>query len=157
MATLFSDAFPEQTNAPGLVSYRASGGTVKVATFSYTVPTGGVAVTTASRLNLFLMPFNARIVRGVIEVTTAFGTGTACNLVAIDAATDTTLWGSGGVNLATAGLYEVDRVARGMLYTSPTDIPSSIRANGGVRIALAPAAAGTFAAGGQVRGFFLYV
>jgi hypothetical protein len=54
-------------------------------------------------------------------------------------------------------LYEVDRVVRGMLYTSPTDIPSSIRANGGVRIALAPTASGTFTAGGQVRGFFLYV
>jgi hypothetical protein len=77
--------------------------------------------------------------------------------VAIDAATDTTLWGSGGVNLATAGLYEVDRVARGMLYTSPTDIPASIRGNGGVRIALAPAASGTFVAGGTLRGFFLYV
>jgi len=157
MATLFSDAFPEQTNAPGLVSYRSSGGAVKAATFSYTVPTGGVAVTTASRLNLFLLPFNARIVRGVIEVTTAFGAGTACNLVAIDAATHTTLWGSGGVTLATVGLYEVDRVARGMLYTSPSDLPSSIQLNGGVRIALAPTAAGTFAAGGQVRGFFLYV
>ena len=157
MATLFSDAFPEQTNAPGLVSYRASGGVVKVATFSYTVPTGGVSVTTASRLNLFLMPFNARIVRGVIEVTTAFGTGTTCNLVAVDAATDTTLWGSAAINLNTVGLNEVDRVGRGMLYTSPTDIPSSIRANGGVRIALAPTASATFTAGGQVRGFFLYV
>jgi hypothetical protein len=157
MATLFSDAFPEQTNAPGLVSYRASGGVVKVATFAYTVPAGGVNVTTASRLNLFLMPFNARIVRGVIEVTTAFGTGTACNLVAADAATDTTLWGSGGVNLVATGLYEVDRVGRGMLYTSPTDIPAGIRANGGVRIALAPAASATFSAGGTLRGFFLYV
>jgi hypothetical protein len=157
MATLFSDAFPDQVNAPGLVSYRESGGTVKVATFGYTVPTGGVPVTTASRLNLFLMPFRARIVRGLIQVVTAFGTGTACDLVAIDAATDTTLWGSGGVNLATAGLYDVDRVARGAFYTSPPDIPASIRANGGVRIALAPAASGTFTAGGQVRGFFLYV
>jgi len=157
MATLFSDAFPEQTNAPGLVSYRASGGVVKVATFAYTVPTGGVNVTTASRLNLFLLPFNARIVRGVIEVTTWFGSGTACDLVAIDAATDTVLWGSGGVNLAATGLYEVNRVNRGMLYTSPTDIPASIRANGGVRIALAPTASATFAAGGTLRGFFLYV
>ena len=158
MATLFSDAFPDQVNAPGLVSYRASGGVVKVATFSYTVPTGGVAVTTASRLNLFLMPFNARIVRGVIEVTTAFGANTTCNLVAIDAATETTLWGSSGINLNAVGLNEVDRVSRGMLYTSPTDIPSSIRANGGVRIALALTGTATsFAAGGQVRGFFLYV
>jgi len=157
MATLFSDAFPDQVNAPGLVSYRASGGVVKVATFAYTVPTGGVAVTTASRLNLFLLPFNARIVRGVIEVVTAFGAGTACNLVAIDAATDTTLWGSGGVNLASVGLYEVNRVARGAFYTSPTDIPASIRANGGVRIALAPESAATFAANGTLRGFFFYV
>ena len=158
MATLFSDAFPEQTNAPGLVSYRASGGVVKVATFFYTVPTGGVAVTTASRLNLFLLPFNARIVRGAIEVWTGFGTGTTCNLVAADGATDTVLWGSGGVDLSTPGVvHEVDRGTRGALYTSPTDIPASIRANGGVRIALAPTGSFTFAANGQVRGFFLYV
>jgi hypothetical protein len=157
MSIVFSDAFPDQVSAPGLVSYRSNGGVVKAATFSYTVPTGGISVTTASRLNLFLMPFNAVIVRGVVEVVTAFGTGTACNLVASDAATDTTLWGSGGVNLATVGLYDVDRVARGAYYISPTDIPASIRSNGGVRIALAPTASGTFTAGGQVRGFFLYV
>jgi hypothetical protein len=77
--------------------------------------------------------------------------------VAVDAATDTTLWGSGNINLNTVGPNEVDRFSRGMLYTSPTDIPSSIRANGGVRIALAPTVSTTFLAGGALRGFFLYV
>jgi len=157
MAILFSDAFPEQTVAPGAVSYRSSGGVVKIASFAYTVPASGVLVTTGSRLNLFLMPFNSRLLRGVIEVITNFGASTACNLVAIDAATHTTLWGAGGVNLASSGLFEVDRVARGMLYTSPVDIPQSIRMNGGVCIALAPTASATFASGGALRGFFFYV
>ena len=156
MATLFSNAFPGQGNTTDRVPYLLSGGVVKVAAFAYVVPAGGVAVTTASRLNLFLLPLNSMILRGWIDVSVAFGTGTACNLVA-SAAPDFMLWGSGGVNLATAGLYEVDRFARGALYNSPPDIPESIRANGGIRIALAPVANGTFAAGGTLRGCFLYV
>jgi len=153
MATLFSDAFSSTT---GLVPYRSNGALVKVATFRYVVPSGGVPVTTASRINLFLLPFNSRILRGEIEVVTNCGS-LVCRLVASDAPTDTILFGSPYIILAVPGQNRVDRTSRGMLYTSPSDVPASLRANGGVRIALAPINNGTLTANGQLRGYFLYV
>jgi hypothetical protein len=155
MATLFSDAFPDQVNAPGLVSYRSSGGPVKVATFSYVVPAGGVSVTTSSRINLFLLPFNARIVSGMVFVVTSFGTGFTASLVASDDS-NTVLW-NGGINLENVGPYSVDRPQRGTLYTAPSNPSRAVALNGGIRIALAPTASGNYAANGQVAGHFFYV
>jgi hypothetical protein len=156
MSIVFSDAFPSQANQVGSVSYRSNGGVVKAAVFSYTVPTGGIPVTTASRINLFLLPFNARIVYGSVFVISSFGTGFTADLVASDGVTDTVLWAA-GVNLATVSSYVVDRPARGAYYTSPTSIPQSIISNGGIRIALAPTISGNLTANATLSGHFLYV
>jgi hypothetical protein len=129
---------------------------VKAATFSYTVPAGGVPVTTASRINLFLLPFNSRIVYGLIFVLSSFGTGFVSDLVASDGATDTVLW-AGGINLSSIALNHIDRQSRGAQYTSPANPPQSVVSRGGIRIALAPTISGNFTAGGSLHGYFLYL
>ena len=153
MATLFSDAFSSTT---GLVSYRSNGALVKVATFRYVVPSGGVPVTSASRINLFLLPFNSRILWGTINVVVNMGVIT-CVVVAIDAPTHTVLWNDPPFILNTPNQHRIDRVIRGMLYTSPSDVSANIQTRGGVSIALAPTIPGTLLANGELQGFFLYV
>lgn len=113
MADYFSDVLTQINAVPdSTVSRRDLGGSVKSARFDIA---NGAAVVNGDRLFLTLLPPNARVVGGVFEVTNAFGSATSNGKIRTET-TDQVFAANNALNLAAAGQWVIDRVARGLDY-----------------------------------------
>lgn len=113
MADFFSDVLTQINAVPdSTVSRRDLGGSVKSARFDIAP---GANVQVSDRLFLTLLPPNARVVGGVFEVTNAFGSATSNGKIRTET-TDQVFAANNALNLAAAGQWVIDRVARGLDY-----------------------------------------
>lgn len=151
MADYFSDVLTQINAVPdSTVSRRDLGGAVKSARFDIAP---GAAVLVSDRLFLTQLPPQARVVGGVFEVTSAFG-ATASNGKIRTETTDLVFSGAGAIDLAAAGQWVIDRVARGLDYIAKKN-PAKPEAWEAVYLQVA--AITTAVTTGRIRGVILYV
>lgn len=151
MADYFSDVLTQINAVPdSTVSRRDLGGAVKSARFDVTP---GAVPLVNDRLFLTLLPPGARVVGGVFEVTNAFG-GAGTNARIRTETTDAVFAGAGAFNLAAAGQWIIDQVARGLDYLAKknTAKPETWEA---VYVQVGAVAFGVST--GRIRGVILYV
>ena len=150
MPDYFSTALTRIRDLPdSQVSRHELGGHVRVAKFDIAP---GANVVDGDRLFLTLLPAKARVVGGVFEVTNAFGSATSNGKIRTDT-TDLAFSGANALNLATAGQWVIDRVARGLDYEGKR--PSA--AQEWERVYVEVQAIASAVTTGRIRGVILYV
>lgn len=112
----------------------------------------GANVVVSDRLFLCRLPKGARVVGGVFEVTNAFGSATSNGKIRTET-TDLVFSASGGINLAAAGQWVVDRIARGLDYVGKSR--NSVEAEEFVYLQVEAIASAVTT--GRIRGVLLYV
>lgn len=151
MTDYFSDVLTQINAVPdSTVSRRDLGGAVKSARFDIAP---GAAVLVSSRLFLTQLPPQARVVGGVFEVTSAFGAAPSNGKIRTET-TDLVFSGAGAINLAAAGQWVIDRVARGLDYIARKN---PARPEAWEAVFLQVEAITTAVTTGRIRGVILYV
>lgn len=151
MADYFSDVLTQINAVPdSTVSRRDLGGAVKMARFDLA---NGANVLVGDRLFLTLLPPGARVVGGVFEITNAFGSATSNGKIRTET-TDLVFSGAGAINLATAGQWVIDRIARGLDYVAKKN-PAKPETWEAVYLQVEAIASAVTT--GRIRGVILYV
>lgn len=150
MADYFSTALAAVNAVPDSQAPRHQiDGRVHAATFDIAP---GANVVNGDRLFLTILPAKARVVGGVFEVTNAFGSATSNGKIRTDT-TDEVFAADNAFNLAAAGQWVIDRVARGLDYEAKRPAAASQWE----RVYLEVQAIASAVTTGRIRGTILYV
>jgi hypothetical protein len=102
----------QRATPPALPNRTLQQGHVQAVTFDIAP---GAVVAATDRLFLCRLPKGARVVGGVFEVTNVFGSASTNGKIRTET-TDNVFAGANAFNLATAGQWVIDRIARGLDY-----------------------------------------
>lgn len=139
----------QRAEPPSLPERNVQGGHVQQVVFDIAP---GANVQNGDRLFLCRLPKGAVIVGGVFEVTNAFGSATSNGKIRTST-TDTVFSGANAINLATAGQWVVDRIARGLAYAAGS--VDGVQAHEFVFLEVQAIASAVTS--GRIRGVLLYV